>query len=1025
VYQVLGALLLRASTQPADLDLPPWPDLTGDVRLDLVREWLNAVWSHEPSAHAIAVASPDLARQVERIRAGQQLDPRQLRRTVAAVGRYLLRFTGRCAPFGVFAGVAPVTVGATPAVRWGHCHQAVTRPDGTWLAGIISALEACPPLLRRLTVRLNDLTDVRADRVILPYQPCPDRPRRRDAPATVDVSVRLTTAVAAVITRTRTPITVADLLGKLACEFPRAAPRAAEDAVITLVRLRILLTALRPSMVTTDGLAHLLAELTASRADDLPEIAETVRELRIIAACMGAGPSPAPAGQRVAHLALSTRMTRLHNPGGQPVTVDLRLDTDIVLPASLAREAAAAATALTRLTPYPHGLPAWREYHAAFLERYGIGAVVPLLDLVDPGIGLGYPATYRGSERSVAAAGLSERDRGLLRLAQQATMGGGDELVLDDRAIADLAGPDGAACLVPPHIELFLQVDADSVSALGQEQYTLAVTGASRAAGATTGRFLYLLETGQQDLFRTAYASVATLRAQAVPAQVSIPPIRDSSNSLACAPRMLPAVLSAGEFVADGDPIRAQDLAVGGDADGLFLVSLRDRRLIEPTVLNAVEFRYFSHPLTRLLCELPRACTAVYMPFSWGAAASQPFLPQVRYRRTILAPARWNLAGADLPPADASWPQWRDALAAWRTRFRAPERTYLVEADNLLPLDLGNDRHQQLLRTHLDRHGHARLGKAPRPGAFGWLKGHAHEITIPLTSTMSPHPDRLPARVRPVNRDDAHLPGSAHWLYAKLYTSKDHVVGLAHQVPELTAEAEDFREWWYLPYGDPEPHLRLRIRLPAPDAYGRAAARVSQWAGRLRASRLISRLQLDTYTPETGRYGHGDAMTAAEAVFAADSAAALGELRAAAGSGVPLDALTAASFVNTVAVFTGDTATAMTWIVAQLPNEAAPPARPTYLAAVRLSDPDADWSALRAADTTGAVLGAWQRRRSALVAYRDQLTAQRDPISVLPSLLHLHSIRVHGVDPHRERAAGRLARAAALRWSALHPVSSR
>jgi hypothetical protein len=53
--------------------------------------------------------------------------------------------------------------------------------------------------------------------------------------------------------------------------------------------------------------------------------------------------------------------------------VDLLVDADIVLPEEVAREAAAAAAALTRLTPYPRGLPAWEDYHAAFMERYGTG----------------------------------------------------------------------------------------------------------------------------------------------------------------------------------------------------------------------------------------------------------------------------------------------------------------------------------------------------------------------------------------------------------------------------------------------------------------------------------------------------------------------------------------------------------------------------------------------------------------------------------------------------------------------------
>jgi hypothetical protein len=35
-----------------------------------------------------------------------------------------------------------------------------------------------------------------------------------------------------------------------------------------------------------------------------------------------------------------------------------------------------------------------------------------------------------------------------------------------------------------------------------------------------------------------------------------------------------------------------------------------------------------------------------------------------------------------------------------------------------------------------------------------------------------------------------------------------------------------------------------------------------------------------------------------------------------------------------------------------------------------------------------------------------------------PSLLHMHHVRMLGIDPDRERTGRRLARAAALRWTA-------
>jgi hypothetical protein len=65
------------------------------------------------------------------------------------------------------------------------------------------------------------------------------------------------------------------------------------------------------------------------------------------------------------------------------------------------------------------------------------------------------------------------------------------------------------------------------------------------------------------------------------------------------------------------------------------------------------------------------------------------------------------------------------------------------------------------------------------------------------------------------------------------------------------------------------------------------------------------------------------------------------------------------------------------------------------------------------------VLGSWRQRAAALAAYREELASQRDPLTVLPSLLHLHHVRTVGIDPDRERLGRRLARDAALRWSSV------
>ena len=74
---------------------------------------------------------------------------------------------------------------------------------------------------------------------------------------------------------------------------------------------------------------------------------------------------------------------------------------------------------------------------------------------------------------------------------------------------------------------------------------------------------------------------------------------------------------------------------------------------------------------------------------------------------------------------------------------------------------------------------------------------------------------------------------------------------------------------------------------------------------------------------------------------------------------------------------------------------------------------------LRALQGGDAVAVAWGTREAALAAYHRELAAQRDPGTVLRTLLHEHHMRALGIDPDFERQTGRYARAAALRRLAL------
>ncbi len=241
MYSFVDAAVVRAATYTDGLALASWPDLTGNMsgHVERWRRWLEQVWAQEAMAEAIEVASPVLARRVREVCDGHHHEARQIRRMVVSVARYLLRMTSRATPFGLFAGMAPAGFGSRLALRWGEDHRAVARADAVWLAGVVTRLEACPELLRRLPVVANNLCFVRGGRLVVP---CQQHASDSGRVAPAEVSVRHTRAVETVMQTTRSPIRVGDLVGKLVASFPETPEPVIGEMLAELVRTYLILT---------------------------------------------------------------------------------------------------------------------------------------------------------------------------------------------------------------------------------------------------------------------------------------------------------------------------------------------------------------------------------------------------------------------------------------------------------------------------------------------------------------------------------------------------------------------------------------------------------------------------------------------------------------------------------------------------------------------------------------------------------------------------------------------------------------
>ncbi|MGW2232102.1 lantibiotic dehydratase, partial [Streptomyces formicae] len=762
---------------------------------------------------------------------------------------------------------------------------------------------------------------------------------------------------------------------------------------------------------------------------------------------------PATAASPLAEV--TGRMRALHT-ADDVVQSDLRLAAELVLPQAVEREAERAASTLWRTSLIRSGSPHLRDYHLAFLERYGTDRLVPVLELVDEGRGLGLPDSYRKrpGARPEPHPEADRRDRALAELflgafrgASRDDSGRPAEVELDDAALDALAPPEGRR--VPASLEIGAELVARSWEDLcaGDFRLLLGANPGSPLGGATFSRFasVWGADTARVgELVRRGAAAGAT---DELLATVAYRPRVIRSANVAAVPQWLAhrIPLGVGPAAEPGTTdLDVARLAVHADLEGLRLYDTVSGRRVRPVSYSMLNPATGHVPhVARFLLELGQEGHDWCIPWNWGAWSSAPAQPRVTRGRTVLAPARWLPDRELLDAAEGAAGDRDFALGAgrWRRRWDVPRHVLLTRADHRIALDLEEPLHLHVLREELKRS--RGLSVVERYGAewgTSWLRGpegaHAAEFVFPLVAGERTGADQgsagaaLPEPfVEPSAESRAratHLPGG-EWLYAKLYLpDAHHVAVLTRHLPEIidprTLASAGVDNWFFLRYADPDPHLRLRFHGDPVRLWSALLPVLNRWTERLRGAGLVQRLVLDTYDPETERYGGAAAHGRAERVFRADSAAVVAQLALPVKEtgDLPEEVLAALGILD-VLTGLGTPDEVLGWlggerilarrgdVSRQWKNAAAD--RLDGEGRVRPPGPD-----VPPGEDPGPLTARWADRARALAELRAALAAEGVPphrrASVAMSLAHMHCNRLLGTRQEAEVLAHTVAREA-------------
>lgn len=891
-YEPMSPVMVRVPLMPIEfleLGIAPQDVPVGSVATvaesDVVArrdEWLRSALERPGVRESLEVASPTLAASLKRWTKDPLSDAAH--RTRFTLSRYLTRMASRPTPFGQFAGVALAELGdhMTLQISGRDGLRTRTRIDMDWLIQIAGvAEERLPP---GMSVRWNPAVYEIGDRNRVALLDSFGK-QERQAKGSVR-STRLTDLVREIAFRA---VTVSELVQRLS-EETGADPRALTSLIGDLLAAGLLQSSLRPPLTGEDPAQHVRRELiTAGGCDDLAAALVAALDL-------AARSDVLPIGERTALL----RALRDHLASGpvKPaeegvgVQVDMATKVSGTFSRQVAREIAVAARLLVAISAPEREYAHLRAYRRDFMKRYG-EREVSLLELLDEDIGLGPPASYISPPRVYDATPPHERpdhqrERLLTRLAGSALRSGDREISLDASDVEGLQtqGWENA----PRSLEVYAFLAAESATEIDAGNYDVIIGPrvAINGVGRSLGRFADLLGSRAED----ALVSFAHLNSQARPdlqmVELVYMPLQPRMANVAVRPVTTGTEIAAGVAPGRGikHEVRLSELRIGVDGDRFYVVSpsLNQRIIVSTThLLN----EYPAPNACRFLAEVAAEEELRAGSFDWGPLTDLPALPRLRVGKVILSPARWSLRFSDLPGDACDTPERFAAfIAEWRGVWDPPRYVLMSEQDVRLLINLDDPLSlEDLRREVLKRKDEAvELFEMVPDEQSIWTEGpdghYLAEFVVPLkiagSSPVGDRPRQTESASMAPHVNAIYPPGS-EWLYLKFYMPSDSenrfITGpMAERVGALYA-ADLITSWFFLRYRDPLPHIRLRM-------HGDPRVLAEEVLPRILLDHALSppgmhhpvlRLAVDTYEPETDRYGGPDALPLIERIFWADS----------------------------------------------------------------------------------------------------------------------------------------------------------
>ncbi len=855
---------------------------------------------------AIQIASPDLYHMIVANKKNEQ-NSIMNQKILNSLCKYAVRASSRTTPFGLFCGFCVGTFGDKTLLILNNKNNALekrARADAEWIDNIIVKLEKNKKFMKKIRVFKNTVLYRKGHRLINPY--LSNENIKKNTAVDISSSIRYSEQVEQALELCKSGITFEDLETEMCKRYSKTDHMIIETFLWGLLENGYIISELRMPKANINAIKYLseIIKRTSLEGELLIDLLEIQKMMEAYCrTCVGEG----------IYLfdKLQDKMKGvLENSNYMQVDLKTNMNNPQVS-LEIKKECENIANKLAKISGYLEGNNNINDYKKEFLERYSTYMEVPLLELLDPELGLGAPAGYiypnssrnmNGKNNDYFAKATNDLKQYLIDKISYSAYTSTPNIEFTDNDVVftdeDIDYIDHILekykkNVLPDSFEMNFFIFASDEKEIEKGNYKIGIgpnVGSDRA-GRIWGRFADMLSVDEKKKYDDLYyrlkdsfeENYELIEIQEEPLSSRVGNIILNCN---CSEYQTTIGCIGNE---EKKNLELSDIVVGVDikSNDFYLRSKSLNKRVKFITFNMLNTLVESN-MCRFVREISSNRDSCVSRLVDGLfLQGYTYLPRIIYNNVILSPKSWRFA---IDP-NIDYKNFLKEFNQWRSKWKLPNIIYEKHFDDLFLINLSDS--SQMHNLYLDLiknrslvfvdYGMKELLVKDSSG-----KKYYSEFVIPFikenklcyenkslntTNVLKTTSDYIRNKAINSFNDNERVvtPGFDDWWYLKLYC--EHQNADTYLCDNILPWCEkhisqgDIIQFFFIRYADPEFHIRLRIKLSG-NLYMDV---IEPWIRDLKSKTGIGNISIHSYERELERYGGNLSYSSVEDYFFWDS----------------------------------------------------------------------------------------------------------------------------------------------------------